>query len=455
MYQSKSLLSADVPDLRREIDHAVLNVSRSCRHGTRFLLLWMTQLYTGGRGTFPAELQWSTAISQAFTIAHSSAGKSIQVPGFQHAVNTWFEGREDSKPRRPPTRKRRRGDDSGTKEEKEEEVQPECKDSKEEEKPNELKEFEDGDLAYLTQAVIFESNAYYSTLLKNYSKVAITAHCKSTLVYACQGDKRKEDAVRQALSASASESAVAAALALLPAEVADVIRACRTVRDMEWKDAEAEAQLTEAVKAGKDNKASRVTQRTCGIRTDMAAKSCIEAAFGLRVQLQAIADNELERRLAAVPPGESKDQVKRPKQFALLPLAKTYRRFITVDTQVARGLLKRAGLDKPGATIADVLNVKHPRLAKFQRAGLCLGKTFKTNGHQVSFPLETRCDVEEVSTTSADGTEITRTCFVVRNGQRVRALDAHPDIPSRHGFMESSAGLFSLLAVQVTDQSFS
>ena len=307
----------DLSRLREHIDKEVEAVSIAMRCGSRFLEMQVRLVLSDSGGVVPNDFPWKLVVCQAFAAMQTRANPQKKTPKYDEAKVLW---RDLTVPEGSPP--------SVT--------------------------------LQAANSLTFESNAYYRTLLSNYSKISLCPHVFWTLrfVYPHHWDHLKV-VLASAWSKKTTQSLEVLRLAL-PKEhmvlVEDSLRLQKTKFD----------------------------------------ESVVSEATTIRWTCLGMLDAEAARFPDGKPMRGSgprgKHWVLKPSFFPLVPQCREASRFVTLDKQWAWKFLGLKRADKEGTRDVGIGTLFHKRV--WERTGHGFDgfpQTIKTNGVEVHIPfLKTR-----------------------------------------------------------------
>ena len=370
---------------KKEIQRLVGVVTTACLRATRALELYARHQLEECGGDFPTDLNWCALVDQVFKMSSSTGTGPLHVqPGWSELIELWRDA----------------GGQSG-----------------------------DLDLRGYPQALTFESQAYLSTLLKNYCHVALRAHVLSSLRFLWP------EYTRAALERAFDWPAARAAL---PAALAGLIQRCLEIEAMPCKKGTVGQTEREADANGKR------PARAAKAAVDKN-KECIEAATRLRMQLlQRMQAVERWRNVKDRKTGAKIRIRVQPRQFNMFPHARQAGRFVTIDDRIAHSVLRRVRAEtvatEKGALRRLFLLESKP-LAVFERQRYLFPHTVKTNGVQANIPYEKYFDGAGVAIPPAAMTDALR--------RTLRRSMADETAESTADFSTATNGLFAQASVPV------
>ena len=265
-----------------------------------------------------------------------------------------------------------------------------------------------------TQVLTAESQAYITTAMKNYNKIALRDHTIRALKYLYPGHAR-------ATYTNAFNGIDCPEFKLLEAGAQALVVQCLEIQAMPCSRGSAEE--------------------------DKNAAS-IEASIIFRLSMMESMERvERTREVTDKVTGVKSIVVIQPKLFSLFPHARSSARFISIDDRVAHGILVKAktetsSTDEKGALKRLFIGIS-PILSRFERQGFYFPHCVKTNGVQVHFPFEKY----------KDPMGIVIPVGIVSDYQRkhVRSTDMEDESadPAFEGFEDASRGLFHINAVRI------
>ena len=288
-------------------------------------------------------------------------------------------------------------------------------------------EANDINLQYLTQAITFESQAYICTLMKNYCHIALRQHVMSSLRYLWP--KHSYAIYERAFWCFKTRKK-------LGLRIRRIIDRCLEVEDLPCARGANEQEEREA------NEDKNIPAREARPAVDMN-KACIEAAVTLRMDLLKSL-HKVQRWGTNRETGE-RERI-RPRLFNLFPQAHQCGRFVTIDDEVARGILCRIHktswrqISARGALQRLFLTTSKP-LAMFARQNYLFPHTVKTNGVQLNIPYEKYFSPGGGSVSPA---AVTTT---IRNSYRKNMQDETAE--STADFSKATNGLFAMSSVPI------
>ena len=194
---SRSLEGVDMRNLdperlRVRLDNEVSEVSRAMIYGSQFLELYLRQVLTSGGGRMPPDFDWEVAVRLSFTGMQTNANPRdatlVKCPGFKAAMETWQSIW-----------------------------------------PRELH----GVKLVCPNSLMYEYQAYWSTLLCNYTKIALAAHVYWTARYVLPEHRPLLKKILIHRKGTAEE------VATLPLVIQHLVQECWEIQDAEFSNATA------------------------------------------------------------------------------------------------------------------------------------------------------------------------------------------------------------------------
>ncbi len=346
-------------EFRSLVDREVFAVSKAARGASKFLELQLRTLLDASAGRLPEDFPVKIAVTQAFAAMQAKARPQKPAQGYEGAKKV-FERQKY------------------------------------------------GGISVLApNSLTYESNAYFSTLLCNYSNGALGAHVYWTLrhlfpelrttlktvIISRQGDGHK--------------------MTDLPTDAQELILQCQTIQDKKYS-------------------------------AEVACEA-IELRWKCLQMLQGSGTRPVKRKNGQV------DQVV-AKRFCLVPQCRKAARFITLDEQWARCALGLTVKPKPtdfrppeGETYMGMLMKHHPTVRKWcKNPRFIFPKTIKTDGIQLQVPfiqMVPRGETEAMKDKKSRDSARLKTTLESHNPHGFFHLEAAGDLDHLHPSFENCVGV--------------
>lgn len=334
--------------IHANINTEVVAVSAAMRNGSKFFEMWLRMLLRNSGDVIPADFPWWTAIAQATAAMQKKVRKKqVQVPGYAAADAAWQALYDRD---------------------------------------------EYGVILLAQNTLTAECNAYYRTLLKNYTRISLSAHTLWALRYRFPEFAHTLKKIITGRARVGTAALPQAEYDALPLYARNRITECFDIVD---------------AKFGNETLSRAATFR-------WRLLDLID-----RVERHTIATGRPQMRQ-----GKHGQMVEvLPKRFLLVPQASRAARFLTFDKQCARRMLGLPALPAPGepAVFAEPLQLlfSSTRISKWNRqmrignGGDPFPATVKTDGVQLHIPYTKTGPApigvgKKADLRQADGTELRR-----------------------------------------------